>query len=614
MTVSRAWGPKMVGNASLSLLHGIRTLFDAGTAIGLSDRQLLEQFLEPGGAMAEAAFEVLVVRHGPMVLRVCRNKLPDSNDAEDAFQATFLVLARRGRSLRRFESVGSWLFGVDSRVAARTRVNSAKRRRAEQRAGLRLVRTDSADRDRDPVCQESRQIIHEEVRHLPIKYRSVVVLCYWEGLTQEQAAIQLGCPLGTVRSRLARARDLLHRRLIRRGLAPSAGIAALAVEVSTASATNAASPFAAVPTAVRQSTIQAATRLATGEATKKVASAFVATLVKQTLSEMVMIRFSKRLIPMSFGALTVLGVTLWAQQARRDRPRPQLRSQIATVDLNKSAVGAQYAPSHVVEPPDMLLVEVLEALPGRPISGERLVRPDGTISLGFYGDVRVAGLTLPEVKEKIILHLRKFLSDESLGMVKMKANLEPEVDPATNEPILGDPKKSDTVFVDVTAFNSKRYYVEGEVYEPGLIPVTGGDSVLDAIHYAGGIRPSADQSKIRLIRNYPKGSAIQVMPVNYEQITLGTDQSTNYLLLPNDRLVVPRDPNYKAGADLPDSFRSGHQARGENTRFLGGRTNEGSEEGLDSLRKVERRLIEVERKLDKIISALAEERVRTQAR
>src|SRR5262245_14173704 len=99
-------------------------------------------------------------------------------------------------------------------------------------------------------------------------------------------------------------------------------------------------------------------------------------------------------------------------------------------------------PEYVVEPPDLVLVEVLEALPGRPISGERLVRPDGKISLGFYGEVFVAGLTIPEVKEKIILHLRKYVSDETLGLVERDEQGEFVMEPNTNQPKLIDPKES----------------------------------------------------------------------------------------------------------------------------------------------------------------------------
>src|SRR5262249_13608344 len=125
-------------------------------------------------------------------------------------------------------------------------------------------------------------------------------------------------------------------------------------------------------------------------------------------------------------------------------------------------------PDYVLEPPDLVIVEVLEALPGRPISGERLVRPDGKISLGFYGDVYVAGLTIPEVKEKIILHLRKYLTDVTLGIVEIDdATGEPKIDAQTKKPVLIDPKDSDAVFVDVTAYNSKNYYVLGDVLVTG---------------------------------------------------------------------------------------------------------------------------------------------------
>ena len=153
------------------------------------------------------------------------NVLQDPTDAEDAFQATFLVLVRRCRSIRRLESVGSWLYGVAHRVASRARLDAARRRAAERRRGLRIVAPNQHVDGGDPDGAEFGPVIQQEVQRLPEKYRAVVVLCYWQGLNQEQAAARLGCPLGTVRSRLARARNLLHRRLTRRGLAPLAGIA-----------------------------------------------------------------------------------------------------------------------------------------------------------------------------------------------------------------------------------------------------------------------------------------------------------------------------------------------------------------------------------------------------
>jgi len=201
-------------------------------------------------------------------------------------------------------------------------------------------------------------------------------------------------------------------------------------------------------------------------------------------------------------------------------------------------------PDYVLEPPDLVLVEVLEALPGRPISGERLVRPDGKITLGFYGDVYVAGLTLPEVKEKIVLHLRKYLSDEVLGLVAIDDETgQPKIDPVTKKQVMIDPKDSNTVFVDVTAYNSKYYYVLGDVLITGRLSITGNETVLDAINFAGGLMPTAAPTNIRLVRPAPAGACCeQVLPVNLAAITSGGDPSTNYQIMPGDRLIVYRDP------------------------------------------------------------------------
>jgi polysaccharide export outer membrane protein len=200
-------------------------------------------------------------------------------------------------------------------------------------------------------------------------------------------------------------------------------------------------------------------------------------------------------------------------------------------------------PDYVVEPPDLIVVEVLDALPGRPISGERLVRPDGKISLSFYGDVYVAGLTLPEVKEKIVIHLRKYISDQALGLMKLDANGDPVRDPVTNEFVRVEPRDSDMVFVDVTAYNSKSYYILGDVAVPGRLPITGNETVLDAINFANGLMPTAAPQNIRLVRPAPPGACCeQVLPVNLAAITSGGDPTTNYQLMPGDRIVVYRDP------------------------------------------------------------------------
>jgi polysaccharide biosynthesis/export protein len=199
-------------------------------------------------------------------------------------------------------------------------------------------------------------------------------------------------------------------------------------------------------------------------------------------------------------------------------------------------------PDYIVEPPDLIVVEVLEAAPGRPISGERLVRPDGKISLSFYGEVYVAGLTLPEVKEKIVLHLRKYLHDEVLGLIKADADGNPITD-KNGELVRIEPRDTDRVFVDVTAYNSKNYYVLGDVLVTGKMPITGNETVLDAINYAGGLTPTAAPQNIRLVRPAPPGACCeQILPVNLAAITSGGDPTTNYQIMPGDRIIVYRDP------------------------------------------------------------------------
>src|SRR5262249_52031173 len=159
----------------------------------------------------ETAFEALVARHGPMVLGVCRQILRDPNDVDDAFQATFLVLVRKAGSLRRCELLGNWLYGVAYRVAMRARSLAARRlarlASADDLADRRN-RLNSAFVHAAALAPDAGPWLHHEVRHLPEKYRTPIILCYFEGLTHDEAAARLGWPLGTVKGRLARARGL----------------------------------------------------------------------------------------------------------------------------------------------------------------------------------------------------------------------------------------------------------------------------------------------------------------------------------------------------------------------------------------------------------------------
>jgi RNA polymerase sigma factor (sigma-70 family) len=187
---------------------------------GEGDEELLGRFLGDEEAASEAAFRALVDRHGPMVLGVCRHVLGQAHDAEDAFQATFLSLARSAASIRDRRVLARWLYEVAYRIAVRARVRSAQRRTREKEAaemsGVGFVR------EADPAWDELRPVLHEEVNRLPEKYRTAVVLCYLQGRTNEEAAAVLQWPVGTVKGRLSRAREMLRSRLTRRGLALAA--------------------------------------------------------------------------------------------------------------------------------------------------------------------------------------------------------------------------------------------------------------------------------------------------------------------------------------------------------------------------------------------------------
>jgi protein involved in polysaccharide export with SLBB domain len=325
--------------------------------------------------------------------------------------------------------------------------------------------------------------------------------------------------------------------------------------------------------------------------------------------------------------------------------------------------GAMIGYPEVIEPPDLLLVEVLEALPGRPISGERLVRQDGTISLGFYGDLHVAGLTLKQAKVRIIQHLRRFLTDEALGLYDIQPPEEGEMPadakrPKVDVPIpelpkdrellqpvpeskpkatqskpraipsryrvrsvrqskeihsffgrsrpgasirlvgrvqeaeqkkadepqktvkipleaggqvtitievqtgekkekekeeatevaddwvpgpLVTPEDSARVFINITAYNSKNYYLEGDLTIPGRLPFTGRETVMDALDYGGGLLPTAEPRDIRLVRPARGGKPARVYKVDLEAIREKGDVTSNYQVFPGDRLIVGRN-------------------------------------------------------------------------
>ena len=228
-----------------AVLSQIRALYAVGSLAGLTDAQLVERFASGGGESADVAFSALVERHGPMVMRVCQASLRNEHDAEDAFQAVFLVLVRKASTLWVRDSLGPWLHAVAMRTSAYAKTRSHRRRAREWR------RTQAFHETVEVTDDDLIAVIHEEVARLPDRFRQAVVLCDLEGLSHEEAAGRLGWPVGTVKSRQARGRERIRERLQRRGEAPTDAAFAMAVfprpvEVSVVRATaSAASVFRA---------------------------------------------------------------------------------------------------------------------------------------------------------------------------------------------------------------------------------------------------------------------------------------------------------------------------------------------------------------------------------
>jgi RNA polymerase sigma factor (sigma-70 family) len=229
----------------------IRRLSVAHLVAAAPDGELVERFAVH---REEAAFTALVRRHGPLVLGVCRRVLIDPHAAEDCFQETFLVLARKAGSLKRPGALGPWLYGVATRTALKARARAARRLRCERRACV----AEAVARPDGLVWRDLRPKLDEAIAGLPEKYRAPFVLHYLEGLSVAEVAHRLGCPQGTAAARLARAKEQLRARLARQGLAWCAGALATALAQGAVSAT--------VPAPLAAGTVQAAMLIAAGEA------------------------------------------------------------------------------------------------------------------------------------------------------------------------------------------------------------------------------------------------------------------------------------------------------------------------------------------------------------
>jgi RNA polymerase sigma factor (sigma-70 family) len=302
----------------------------------------------------EVAFEVLVKRHGPMVLRVCRRVLGNDHDAEDAFQATFLVLSRRTASLRRQESVASWLYGAAYRLALNARAKAARQRCHESRAAPRLA----SDPLEEITVREAQAILEDELARLPEKYRAPLVLCCLEGLARDEAAQQLGMAVTKVQSRLQAARERLRCRLKRRGLTvPAALLAALTSEGAAQ---------AVVPGALVRGAVQGARVFAAGSAgAQGVVSAKVAALVEEALPTALAARLKLAAALVLLAVLAGVGAAFVAGNVPDPLPaRPaQRHTQTGSVAGSK------------------------ETLPGKPTSKVRRDRGEPPVPRGHRGKV-----------------------------------------------------------------------------------------------------------------------------------------------------------------------------------------------------------------------------------
>ncbi len=312
---------------------------------GPTDRELLEQYV---ACRDEAAFEGLLRRHGPIVLGVCRRVLRNQADAEDAYQATFLVLVRKAAAIRS-GNVGSWLYGVAHNTALKALAMNRKRRTKEREAGS-VSRTPTAE----PGWCELRAVLDTELSRLPDKYRAPLVLCDLEGKTIKEAARQLGCPQGTAATRLARGRTLLARRLAKHGLIVSAGMVTATLAHGSA--------LARVTRALAHTTIQAATRFAAsrGAATVLI-SAKVAALTEGVLQAMFLNKLRSAICVLLILATIGLAASGLAHRTRAADPPQAKRLDHGTIlPLDES-----HSPSAIRKQEDGNLEETVLALEKR---------------------------------------------------------------------------------------------------------------------------------------------------------------------------------------------------------------------------------------------------------
>jgi RNA polymerase sigma factor (sigma-70 family) len=370
-----------------TFLRHLRRVAAPKAAGGLSDALLLERWLTQHD---QAAFEVLVWRYGPLVLGVCRRLLRDA-DAEDAFQATFLALVRKAGSIGRRERVGSWLYKVAYRVALR----AAK----SVRPPALLPEVPVAGGEADVLWRDLRPVLDEEINQLPEKYRAAFVLCHLQGLTNAEAARELGCPLGTVLSRLAWARERLRQRLTRRGVTLSVGLLTVLMPATVP---------ALLKAELVQETVRAAGAMAAGRAVAGVLSAKVVALTEGVLRVMLLTKLkvvAALLLAVSvFGTGALLLNQGAGPQPASAAPTPDEKQNLAEVPSLRDGV---------------ILVIGTEIKDGEDVPANRVVKVEVGGAMKKYRRLRV-GDTIEE--RQLLGRVDDQLARDELDIKKTKLN------------------------------------------------------------------------------------------------------------------------------------------------------------------------------------------------
>jgi RNA polymerase sigma factor (sigma-70 family) len=391
----------MISGKTGAVGRELEALWTSGTLTGLSDAQLLSRFAETRDALGESAFRELIERHGPMVLGVCRQILRHPHDADDAFQATFLVLVRKARSIRVDKSLAPWLYAVAYRTAQRARAIAAR----YCPAGVEPMEEPMRSPADEAYPFDLRPLLHEELNRLPGKYREPIVLCHLQGKTHEEAARLLHWPVGTVSGRLSRGRLLLRSRLERRG-------------VTVSSAMLSANWLAGTPTALTlpllESTLSTVMRFAAGQAV----STSVLSLSQGVLRTMLFNKIRTISLALLLLSAASRGVGVWAFQASPppSRPNPAAEPIPPKVEA-KAAVPAldpQFQPQQqpvgtgvfrttsviLVESPDRTALEAM-SLDTSDTTWRRLAIPPGTtatpLSMGDTVALIIKGKTIDQI-------------------------------------------------------------------------------------------------------------------------------------------------------------------------------------------------------------------------